>query len=87
MERFFRSVKTERVNHLAFINHSSVVSVVEQTIDRIFVLHAEHEQNVSTSTVRLASSSGADPFACIAAGIASLWAPLTVVLTKLAWKC
>jgi citrate synthase len=42
---------------------------------RIFILHAEHEQNASTSTVRLAGSSGANPYACIAAGIASLWGP------------
>src|SRR3546814_16301360 len=42
---------------------------------RIFILHADHEQNASTSTVRLAGSSGANPFACIAAGIASLWWP------------
>jgi citrate synthase len=44
-------------------------------MDRIFLLHADHEQNASTSTVRLASSSGANPFACIAAGIACLWGP------------
>jgi citrate synthase len=44
-------------------------------MDRIFTLHADHEQNASTSTVRLAGSSGANPFACIAAGIASLWGP------------
>ena len=44
-------------------------------MDRILVLHADHEQNASTSTVRLASSSGANPFACIAAGIACLWGP------------
>lgn len=49
--------------------------VIEKAIDRIFVLHADHEQNASTSTVRLAGSSGANPFACIAAGIASLWGP------------
>lgn len=49
--------------------------VIERAIDRIFVLHADHEQNASTSTVRLAGSSGANPFACIAAGIASLWGP------------
>ncbi|MCC4832398.1 citrate synthase [Shewanella sp. 1_MG-2023] len=49
--------------------------VVEKAMDRIFVLHADHEQNASTSTVRLAGSSGANPFACIAAGIASLWGP------------
>ena len=44
-------------------------------MDRFFILHADHEQNASTSTVRLAGSSGANPFACIAAGIASLWGP------------
>ena len=44
-------------------------------MDKIFILHADHEQNASTSTVRLAGSSGANPFACIAAGIASLWGP------------
>jgi citrate synthase len=44
-------------------------------MDRIFILHADHEQNASTSTVRLAGSSGAHPFACIAAGIACLWGP------------
>ncbi|QFI37740.1 citrate synthase [Moritella marina ATCC 15381] len=49
--------------------------VVETAMDRIFTLHADHEQNASTSTVRLAGSSGANPFACIAAGIASLWGP------------
>jgi citrate synthase len=48
---------------------------VEQALDRIFILHADHEQNASTSTVRLAGSSGANPFACIAAGIACLWGP------------
>jgi citrate synthase len=49
--------------------------VVEKAMDRIFILHADHEQNASTSTVRLAGSSGANPFACIAAGIACLWGP------------
>jgi len=49
--------------------------IVEQAMDRIFILHADHEQNASTSTVRLAGSSGANPFACIAAGIACLWGP------------
>ncbi|VFP84576.1 Citrate synthase [Candidatus Erwinia haradaeae] len=49
--------------------------VVEQAMDRILILHADHEQNASTSTVRTAGSSGANPFACIAAGIASLWGP------------
>jgi citrate synthase len=49
--------------------------VLAKAMDRIFVLHADHEQNASTSTVRLAGSSGANPFACIAAGIAALWGP------------
>src|SRR4030095_8502508 len=49
--------------------------VIENAMDRIFILHADHEQNASTSTVRLAGSSGANPFACIAAGIACLWGP------------
>ncbi|HEX7872151.1 MAG TPA: citrate synthase [Sphingobium sp.] len=49
--------------------------VVEAAMDKIFTLHADHEQNASTSTVRLAGSSGANPFACIAAGIACLWGP------------
>jgi citrate synthase len=48
---------------------------VARAMDRIFILHADHEQNASTSTVRMAGSSGANPFACIAAGIASLWGP------------
>jgi citrate synthase len=49
--------------------------VLSRAMDRIFILHADHEQNASTSTVRLAGSSGANPFACIAAGIACLWGP------------
>ena len=49
--------------------------ILVRAIDRILILHADHEQNASTSTVRLAGSSGANPFACIAAGIASLWGP------------
>ncbi len=49
--------------------------IIEKVMDRIFILHADHEQNASTSTVRLAGSSGANPFACIAAGIACLWGP------------
>jgi len=48
---------------------------IEKAMDRIFILHADHEQNASTSTVRLAGSSGANPFACMAAGIACLWGP------------
>ena len=49
--------------------------VIESAMDKIFILHADHEQNASTSTVRLASSSGANPFASVAAGIACLWGP------------
>ncbi|GGH16856.1 citrate synthase [Alsobacter metallidurans] len=49
--------------------------VLSRALDRIFTLHADHEQNASTSTVRLAGSSGANPFACIAAGVACLWGP------------
>ena len=49
--------------------------ILAKAFDRILILHADHEQNASTSTVRLAGSSGANPFACIAAGIASLWGP------------
>ncbi|HEY3797136.1 MAG TPA: citrate synthase [Caulobacteraceae bacterium] len=49
--------------------------VLTRAMDRIFILHADHEQNASTSTVRLAGSTGANPFACIAAGIAALWGP------------
>ena len=49
--------------------------VMARALDKIFILHADHEQNASTSTVRLAGSSGANPFACIAAGTACLWGP------------
>lgn len=49
--------------------------VLAKALDRIFILHADHEQNASTSTVRLAGSTGANPFACISAGIAALWGP------------
>ncbi len=52
-----------------------VSPVLARAMDRIFILHADHEQNASTSTVRLAGSTGANPFACLAAGIASLWGP------------
>jgi citrate synthase len=51
-------------------------TVLARALERILILHADHEQNASTSTVRVAGSSGANPFACIAAGIASLWGPL-----------
>ena len=49
--------------------------IIARAMDRIFLLHADHEQNASTSTVRLAGSTGANPFACVAAGIAALWGP------------
>ena len=52
-----------------------IPKAVSRAMDRIFILHADHEQNASTSTVRIAGSSGANPFACIAAGISSLWGP------------
>src|SRR6059058_2711178 len=52
-----------------------VNEVLVRAMDRIFILHADHEQNASTSTVRLAVSSGANPYACISAGIACLWGP------------
>jgi citrate synthase len=54
---------------------SNISPVLADAMDKIFLLHADHEQNASTSTVRLAGSSGANPFACIAAGIAALWGP------------
>ncbi len=53
----------------------TVDPLIEAALDKIFILHADHEQNASTSTVRLAGSSGANPFACMAAGIACLWGP------------
>src|SRR5690606_29936276 len=53
----------------------SISPILVRAMDRILILHADHEQNASTATVRLAGSSGANPFACIAAGIASLWGP------------
>ena len=53
----------------------TVNPIVERAMDRIFTLHADHEQNASTSTVRLSGSSDANPFACIAAGVACLWGP------------
>src|SRR3970282_1824025 len=49
--------------------------VLSRAMERVLILHADHEQNASTSTVRLAGSTGANPFACISAGIASLWGP------------
>ena len=68
----------ENFLHMLFSNpcESYIVSpILARAMDRILILHADHEQNASTSTVRLAGSSGANPFACIAAGIASLWGP------------
>ena len=68
----------ENFLHMMFGNPcepSKVNPVLARAMDRIFLLHADHEQNASTSTVRLAGSSGANPFACIAAGIAALWGP------------
>jgi citrate synthase len=68
----------ENFLHMMFGNPcepSQVNPVLAKAMDRIFLLHADHEQNASTSTVRLAGSSGANPFACIAAGIAALWGP------------
>ena len=53
----------------------TVSPVLARAMDRILILHADHEQNASTSTVRLAGSTGANPFACIAAGVAALWGP------------
>jgi citrate synthase len=57
------------------MNQYKVSPVIAQAMEKILILHADHEQNASTSTVRLAGSSGANPFACIGAGIASLWGP------------
>lgn len=64
--------------HMMFGNPcepSNISPTIARAMDRIFLLHADHEQNASTSTVRLAGSSQANPFACIAAGIAALWGP------------
>ncbi len=68
----------ENFLHMMFgmpTRESKINPVLARAMDRIFILHADHEQNASTSTVRLAGSSGANPFACIAAGIAALWGP------------
>ncbi len=68
----------ENFLHMMFgtpCEESNVSPVLARAMDRIFLLHADHEQNASTSTVRLTGSSGANPFACIAAGIAALWGP------------
>ncbi len=69
---------TENFLHMMFsvpAEISAVNPVLVRAMDRIFTLHADHEQNASTSTVRLAGSSGANPFACVSAGIAALWGP------------
>lgn len=69
---------TENFLHMMFSvpSEPNVINpVLVRAMDRIFILHADHEQNASTSTVRLAGSSGANPFACISAGIAALWGP------------
>lgn len=69
---------TENFLYMMFSNpceEYKVDKVVAGALDKIFILHADHEQNASTSTVRLSSSSGANPFACIASGIACLWGP------------
>lgn len=68
----------ENFLHMMFntpCEEKEVNPVLAKAMDRIFLLHADHEQNASTSTVRLAGSTGANPFACIAAGIAALWGP------------
>src|SRR6056300_1833066 len=69
---------TENFLHMCFAvpaEEYEIDPVIADAMDKIFILHADHEQNASTSTVRLAGSSGANPFACIASGIASLWGP------------
>ena len=69
---------SENFLHMCFSNTAEdykVSKLLAKAMDTIFILHADHEQNASTSTVRLAGSSGANPFACIAAGVASLWGP------------
>ncbi len=69
---------SENFLHMCFSNSAEeykVSPVLAKAMDTIFILHADHEQNASTSTVRLAGSSGANPFACIAAGVSSLWGP------------
>ena len=68
----------ENFLHMMFntpCEEKKVSPVLAKAMDRIFLLHADHEQNASTSTVRLAGSTGANPFACIASGIAALWGP------------
>ena len=69
---------SENFLHMTFSVPSekyNINPIIAKAMDKFFILHADHEQNASTSTVRLAGSSGANPFACIAAGIASLWGP------------
>tara|TARA_B100000401_G_C52813386_1_gene725228 strand:- start:1977 stop:3293 length:1317 start_codon:yes stop_codon:yes gene_type:complete len=69
---------SENFLHMCFSNTAEeykVSKILSKAMDTIFILHADHEQNASTSTVRLAGSSGANPFACIAAGVSSLWGP------------
>lgn len=69
---------SENFLHMMFGNpceESQISPVLANAMDKVFLLHADHEQNASTSTVRLTGSSGANPFACIAAGIAALWGP------------
>ena len=69
---------SENFLHMMFgtpCENYKIEPAIAKAIDRIFLLHADHEQNASTSTVRLAGSSGANPFSCIAAGIAALWGP------------
>jgi len=69
---------TENFLHMTFSVPTEEYKInpkIAKAMDKFFILHADHEQNASTSTVRLAGSSGANPFACIAAGIASLWGP------------
>jgi citrate synthase len=69
---------SENFLHMMFgtpCEETKISPTIARAMDRVFILHADHEQNASTSTVRLAGSSGANPFACIAAGIATLWGP------------
>ncbi len=69
---------SENFLHMMFntpCEEKKISPILAKAMDRIFLLHADHEQNASTSTVRLAGSTGANPFACIASGIAALWGP------------
>lgn len=68
-------------------NQHNVTPTIAKAMEMILILHADHEQNASTSTVRLAGSSGANPFACIGAGISSLWVQPTVERMKRFWRC